>query len=129
MKIVIISILLLVQSWADTTALFGRVVNIDHNDTLNVRSQPDHRSKKVGALPLDAYVGIETRTKAKKRLWCRVYPMVQQWYEKFGDKSHIGWVNSKYLKFHNSGYVIIDGKKNCDYALRCKEGKCEIIKS
>ena len=26
-------------------------------------------------------------------------------------------------------YVIIDKKRNCDYVLRCKEGKCEVVSS
>ena len=126
-KIAILSILLSVGVWAESTALFGTVVNVAQNDTLNVRTEPNYKAKKVSELPPEAYVGIEKCKKVKRSTWCRVYPLVQQWYEKFGNDSHIGWVNARYLKFSNRGYVLIKGKKNCAYALKCNAGKCEIV--
>lgn len=112
---------------AQSSPLFGRVIDIAKHDTLNVRSQPDYRSQKVAKLPLDAYVGVEKCKKVVSSTWCRVYPLVQQWYEHFGSESHKGWVNARYLAFINRGYVIAKGKKNCDYALKCHEGKCEVV--
>jgi len=52
--------------------------------------------------------------------------MVQNWYDKFGPEN-AGWVNAKYLKFSNRGYVIINGKRNCSYALKCVDDKCEVV--
>ena len=126
-KIAILSILLSAGLWADSAALFGKVMNVSENDTLNVRSQPSYRAKKVAELPAEAYVGIEKCQKVKRSTWCRVYPLVQQWYEKFGNDSHIGWVNARYLKFNNRGYVLIKGKKNCAYCINCTDGKCEVV--
>ncbi|WP_415408120.1 SH3 domain-containing protein [Sulfurovum sp. CS9] len=125
--IVILTVLLSVGLWANSTSLFGKVINISQNDVLNVRSQADYRSKKVAVLQQGAYVGIEKCKKVDKATWCRVYPMVQQWYENFGDDSHKGWVNARYLICSNRGYVIVKGKKNCDYVLRCNYGKCEVV--
>ena len=103
------------------------MVNVAQNDTLNVRTEPNYKTKKVSELPPDARVGIEKCQKIKHSTWCRVYPLVQQWYEKFGNDSHKGWVNARYLQFSNRGYVLIKGKKNCAYALKCNAGKCEIV--
>ncbi len=98
------------------------MVNVAQNDTLNVRTEPNYKAKKISELPVEAYVGIEKCKKFKKTIWCRVYPLVQQWYEKFGNDSHKGWVNARYLQFSNRGYVNIAGKeKNCFYALRCRD--------
>lgn len=127
MKTVMLSILLSIGLWAVSPSLFGKVINVAEDDTLNVHKQSNYKSKKVAELPPKAYIGIEKCKKIQKTTWCRVYPMVQQWYEKFGNDSHKGWVNARYLKFNNRGYVIIDGKKNCDYVLRCKESKCEVV--
>ncbi len=103
------------------------MVNVAQNDTLNVRTEPNYKAKKVSELPPEAYVGIEKCKKVKRSIWCRVYPLVQQWYEKFGNDSHKGWVNARYLKFSNRGYVLIKGKKNCAYSISCNEGKCEVV--
>ncbi len=127
MKLVLFFAFLSVALWAESSPLFGRVINISENDTLNVRSQPDYKSTKVAELPPNAYMGIEKCTKIKKTSWCRVYPMVQQWYENFGSDSHVGWVNARYLEFKDRGYVMVKGKKNCDYALGCHDGKCEVV--
>lgn len=127
MKIVILGILISIGLWAESAALFGTVVNVTQNDILNVRSQADHRSKKVGEMPPDAYAGIENCITVKNSIWCRIYPLVQNWYDNFWKEENIGWVNARYLKFSNRGYVIVKGKKNCAYALDCHRGKCEVI--
>lgn len=127
MKIIILGILVSIVLWAENAALFGTVVNVSQNDILNVRSQADHRSKKVGEVPPEAYAGIEKCITVKNSTWCRIYPLVQNWYDKFWKEEHIGWVNARYLKFSNRGYVIVKGEKNCAYALDCHRGKCEVI--
>ncbi len=127
MKIIILGFLISIGAWADSTALFGSVTNVSKNDTLNVRSQANHKSKKVGELPFDAGMGIEKCKTVKSSTWCRVYPLVQNWYENFWEEKNIGWVNARYLKFRNRGYVVVKGKQNCDYALKCDEGKCEVV--
>jgi len=126
---IIILILLPIGLYADNTALFGKVVNVSKNDTLNVCTQPNHNAQKIAELPLDAYVGVEKCKQMENSTWCGVYPMVQQWYENFGNDSHIGWVNARYLRLDSQGYVMIDGKKNCDYTLQCDNGKCEVVDS
>jgi len=122
MKIAILSILFSVGVWADSTALFGRVANIAQNDTLNVRYEPNYKAKKVGELPFDAGMGIEKCKTVKNSIWCRVYPLVQNFYENFSEEKNIGWVNAQYLKFSYRGYVNITGEeKNCFYALECRD--------
>ena len=106
--------------------LFAFVVNVASNDVLNVRKEPNYKAEKVGEIPLDAYIGIEKCTTVNNSTWCRVYPLGQNWYEKFAPQN-AGWVNAKYLKFSNRGYVLIKGKKNCAYALKCIDDKCELV--
>lgn len=137
MKIIKIKWLLLViflslGLCAESSSLFGRVIAIAEHDTLNVRSQADYRSDKVAELPLSGYVGIEKCETVKNATWCYVYPLVQIWYEKFSEKKNIGWVNARYLKFSNRGYVNIVGEeRNCFYALKCKDivnkKKCLVV--
>jgi hypothetical protein len=117
------------MGWAQEIPLFGSVVNLAKNDTLNVRSSPSYHSKKIGALPLNAYVGVDACKKIGKSLWCKVHHIAQRDYEEFGYGATPGWINAKYLDPSNSGYVIINGKPDCDYALRCKKGKCEVVES
>ena len=126
MKIVILSILFSGGVWAETTALFGRVISIAQNDTLNVRIEPNYKSEKVAKIPFDAYIGVEKCQTVGSSTWCHVYPLVQYWHENFGAEDR-GWVNAKYLKFSNRGYVIINGKRNCAYALKCTDDKCEVV--
>lgn len=122
MKIVIFSILLSLGLWAESIALFGTVVNVAENDILTIRSTPNYKSKKVGFLPPEAYIAIEKC----HATWCTVYQIPQQFYENF----HAGWVNARYLKFSNRGYVNIEGQKNdCYYAVACKDDKCSVVKS
>jgi len=126
MKIVILSVVFSVADWADSTALFGTVVNVAQNDTLNVRSEANYKAEKVGEIPLKWKVGIEKCNRLKNSTWCYVYPLVQNWYENFGPEN-TGWVNARYLKFSNRGYVIINGKRNCAYAIKCVDDKCEVV--
>ncbi len=131
MKFVILSILCSVGIWADNTALFATVVNVAKNDTLNVRSEANYKAKKVGEIPPDAYMGIEKCRTVGNSMWCRIYPLVQNWYDNFGPED-IGWVNARYLKFSNRGYInIINKEKNCFYSIMCKSSinsnKCLIV--
>ena len=108
----------------DFPGLFALVINVAQDDTLNVRKQSNYKAKKVGELPSGAFIGIEQCKTGKKSRWCRVYQLVQNYYS---EDFQPGWVNARYLKFSNRGYVLIKGKKNCAYALKCNAGKCEIV--
>lgn len=104
--------------------LFAHVVYIDKNDVLNIRQTPDHKSKKVGALPNGAYMGIEKCQKVKGSLWCKVYEVSQN----FSEEYNPGWVNASYLSFGNRGYVVIKNRPNaCFYSLRCTDDKCLVV--
>ena len=107
--------------------LFASVVNLSEHDTLNVRKSPDYRSTKTGALPLDAYVGVDICREIGTATWCKIHHLGQHDYEEFPYDAKEGWVNAKYLKFINHGYVMIDKKANCDYALRCQHDSCEVV--
>ncbi|BAF72955.1 SH3 domain-containing protein [Sulfurovum sp. NBC37-1] len=113
--------------WKDT--LFATVINLKENDTLNVREKPNYRSKKTGALPLDAYVGVDSCKQVEHSIWCKVFHLAQHDYDGFGYDARPGWVNARYLKPDNEGYVIIDGKPDCDYTLRCQKGRYEVVES
>ena len=122
-KIVVMSILCSVGVWGESPSLFGTVINVAQNDTLNVRSSSSYKAKKVGEIPLDAFVGVEKCKRVKKARWCRVYPLVQNMYDTFAPQN-AGWVNAQYLKFSNRGYVKIrDEKTNCFYAVKCRSVK------
>jgi len=119
--------LLTLGASAKSTALFASVVHVAKNDTLNVRAQPTAKSEKVAALPPGAVVGVEKCKSIYASTWCRVYPMVQQWYADFSDGNDRGWVNARYLHYSNKGYVLVDGKENCEYVIACKEERCELV--
>ncbi len=124
MKKLLIFIFLVTISYAEyyPNALFAEVDGVASNDTLNVRVAPNYHSKKIGALPQYAFVGIDFCKKVGKSTWCKIFPIAQR------DYFNAGWVNARYLKFENNrGYVIVDGKPKCDYVLRCKDGKCEVV--
>ncbi len=129
MKIVTLCLLLSLGLFAESLGLFGKVVNVSENDTLNVRTQANYRAQKVGELPPSALVGIESCKKVKNSTWCKIYQLVQNNYY---ESSQRGWVNAKYLKFKNRGYVNIEGKYNhCFYALKCENRanteKCLVV--
>lgn len=130
MKTVLICILLAVNVFAEGTALFASVKGVEKGDLLNVPAAANYRSKKVAAIPsfndMPLTFGIETCKKIKTSTWCLVYPLTQNWADSF-KKNDKGWVNARYLTFSNRGYVLVDGKANCAYALGCKEGKCELL--
>lgn len=118
MKLPIVSILLSLVLWAEAPAIFGSVINVAKNDTLNVRAEADYKATKIEELPPHAFVGVEQCKIVKKSTWCKVYQLVQNNYYEGSQK---GWVNAKYLKFSNRGYVNIKGKEtHCLYALECK---------
>jgi len=110
-------------------ALFGKVSGIASNDTLSVRIHPNWRSKKITELPPNAFVGVDSCVKVGRSTWCKVYTVNRNLgqYLEYSDKLP-GWVNAKYLKFSNRGYVKIKGKKQkCNYAINCSKGKCDIV--
>jgi len=116
-----------VVALADKNSLFATVENVKENDTLNVRKEASYKSAKVGELPPSWNVGIAKCKKIKSSNWCKVYPLVQEWSEKFTENS-TGWVNAKYLKFSNKGYVTVAGKKNnCYYVMECKQHTCLVV--
>ena len=104
--------------------LFAEVTGVKTDDVLNVREKPEYESKKVGTQVPNAFMGVARCKQSKKSIWCKVYQMTQ--YYNFEDFNP-GWVNARFLKPFNRGYVLIDGAGNCDYALQCKENKCEVV--
>ncbi|BAF72949.1 SH3 domain-containing protein [Sulfurovum sp. NBC37-1] len=113
--------------WAKEAPLFASVINIAQNDTLNMRKSPDYHSEKIGALPLDARVGVDSCKKVGHSTWCKVFHLVQYDYDAFGYGAKPGWVNDRYLTFSDRGYVLIEGEGNRDYVLGCNHGKCDIV--
>lgn len=108
----------------DRLGLFASISGVAKGDVLNVRAEADFRSKKMGSFPSDYPVPIyvENCKKPTKSTWCKVHP------EALFEGGAIGWVNARYLKFSDQGYVTIKGKENnCYYALKCKDNKCEVV--
>ena len=128
MKKIFLSLILVITSvLSDNTALFASVQNVAKNDTLNVRSEANYKSEKVGKLPPAWHIGVEKCKKVNTATWCKVYPLVQIWAEAFGGND-TGWVNARYLKFYNKGYVTVEGKTNdCYYAMECKHNACHVV--
>ncbi len=128
-SVLLIVLFLLTYSSASATylGLFAKVDNVADNDTLNIREKPDYHSRKTGALAQDAFVGVDHCKKMGKSTWCKVFPMPLRDYNNFVDDGKPKWVNARYLKFDNRTYVDIDGKQGCDYALKCKGNKCEVV--
>ena len=110
-------------------ALFAYVSGVSSNDTLSVRVKANWRSRKINELPPNAYVGVDECVKRGHSNWCKVHAVncnIGQYLE-YNDRLP-GWVNARYLKFSNRGYVAINGKKNsCNYAIGCKNGKCRVV--
>lgn len=128
-KILWVCMIMVLDLWAHGTckpALFATIIDVPQNDILNIRSKANYKSKKVGSLPNKAFIAIDKCQKIKHATWCIVYQIPQQFYENF----HAGWVNARYLKFSNRGYVNIrDQKNDCYYAVACKNDKCSVVKS
>ena len=119
---------LLILLWGSTAhatapALFGTVIHVAANDTLNVRTQPDYRSRKLGAFPNGAYVYIDQCRQIGRSRWCHIHPDALVDYG-----GAAGWVNAKFLRENNHGYVRIKGRKNgCYVSLKCRDGKCLVV--
>ena len=130
MKKLLILIAFLSVSYAKyyPNALFGKVSGVASNDTLSVRVHPNWRSKKITELPPNAYVGVEECVKIGHSTWCKVHAVNRNLgqYLEYNDKLP-GWVNARYLKFSSRGYVSINGKKRCNYAISCSGGKCRVV--
>ena len=107
--------------------LFGAVTGVAEDDVLNVRSRPDYRAPKTGTLPPEAVVGVEQCKRVGRSTWCRVHHLAQHDYEGFGWDAKPGWVNARFLAGFNRGYVLIDGKATCAYAMSCKGGICDVV--
>ncbi len=97
--------------------LSASVINVASNDVLNVREEPNYKSKKVGSWSPEGWIMIDHCVKVKKSLWCKADPDALM-----GDGAS-GWVNAHYLKFSNEGFVIQkDGKGTaCMYASKCEK--------
>ena len=117
--------------WADDLIdhppLFASVTGVMENDRLNVRSKPDFHSQKTASLPDKAYVGVDECRQKGRSLWCRVHHIAQHDYEGYGWDAPDGWVNAQYLSFSNRGYVLINGKANCNYVIGCEQGVCDLV--
>ena len=122
----ILSFIFFISIGLSADSLFATVTNIDKNDTLNVRTSPNYKSKKIGEIPLNSTIGIKECKTINNGSWCKVYPLTQIWFEKFHSEN-TGWVNSSFLKFSNRGYVLIDGEANCAYSLSCNNDECKVI--
>jgi hypothetical protein len=107
----------------EVTPLFGVVTGVAADDVLNVRARPDYRSAKVGALDPDTQVYVDRCRTIGRSRWCRIHtnPLM-------GNQAK-GWVNARFLRPVNRGYVTIKGRKNgCFYALSCaKDGRCDVV--
>jgi hypothetical protein len=109
-------------------SLVATVQGIADNDTLFVRQKADYHSKKLGALPEDAFVGVDECKQMGVSTWCKIHHIALRDYEMYASEAPDGWVNAKYLHFNNTGaYVLIDGKGNCDYVLGCYQGNCNLV--
>ncbi len=130
MKKLLILITLISVTYAKyyPNALFAHVSGVASNDTLSVRVKPNWRSRKITNLPPYAFVGVDKCVKMGHSNWCKVHAVncnLGQYLE-YNDKLP-GWVNARYLKFSSRGYVAINGKKRCNYAISCSSGKCSVV--
>jgi hypothetical protein len=107
----------------------AKVINVAKDDVLNIRSKPNYKSKKVGYLEPGEEMQIEYCLKGSKSTWCKIYPAVSiNLGGSFNSEPASGFVNAKFLKFINNGYVNIKNRKSdCDYLVECKSKKCLIL--
>jgi len=111
------------EAYATVPAFFGTVIHVAADDTLNVRARPDYRSHKLGAFPNGAHVYIDRCRQIGRSRWCHIHPdpLVD-----YGGAA--GWVNAKFLRESNRGYVQIKGRKNnCYVSLKCRNEKCLVV--
>ena len=97
--------------------LSASVINVASNDVLNVREEPNYRSKKVGSWSHEANIIIDYCLKIKKSIWCKAEP------DYIAEDGGYGWVNAYYLKFYNHGLVRYRDPKGegCLTALKCEK--------
>ena len=130
MKYLVLGIVLMAIAEAKyyPNALFAKVNGVASSDTLSVRVRPHWHSKKITELPPNAYVGVDECVKIGRSAWCKVDAVNRNLgqYQAYNDKLP-GWVNARYLKFSSRGYVAINGKKRCNYAINCSSGKCRVV--
>ena len=109
-------------------ALFATVSGVASDDTLSVRVKPNWHSKRIAALPPKAFVGVDECIKIARSTWCKVDNLNRNLgeYHEYGEKLP-GWVNAKFLKFSNRGYVAIKGRRSCNYAISCSGGRCRVV--
>ena len=111
--------------------LRAKVVGVASWDVLNIRQEPNWRSKKVGFVKNgEENIGIYKCKKVGKSVWCKIFycgQIGQYGDDGFNGDSKPGWVNAKYLSGYSRGYVVLDNKPNCDYALECRDNRCKII--
>lgn len=125
--IALVGLVLPAYSFANTakafpSSLFASVKGVAEDDVLNIRSRPDHRSKKVGALYALDHVGIKECRQLGRATWCSVHTLTGSGVDLSG------WVNAHYLSFHQRGYVTIAGRENaCYYAIRCDQAQCHVV--
>jgi len=125
---IIITTLVLFAQTFYPDSLVATVQGIAHDDTLVVREKADYHSKKIGALPKDAFIGVDVCKEKGSSTWCKIHHIALRDYEMYGAEAPDGWVNAKYLYFDNGGvYALIDGKGNCDYVLGCHQGNCDLV--
>ena len=109
-------------------ALFATVSGVASNDALNVRAKPNWHSKKLTQLPPNSFVGVDRCIRVGRSNWCKVYNINRNLgeYHDYSQKLP-GWVNAKFLKFSNRGYVAIKGKRVCNYSIGCNSGVCKVV--
>lgn len=126
-KLLILFAVLSMSLFANSAPLFGVVKGVASDDELNIRAKPNYRSKKIASIPNGAYVGIEQCKHNGHSRWCRIFPLTQMEYSNFAYGSSDGWVNAKFLRLKSRGYVVVDNRPKCDYALRCIDSKCKVV--
>ena len=111
---------------AEGVPLFAEVVSLKENETLGIHENAGYESEKRGELHLGERVMVDICVNSLSLKWCRVKS------EDEADGAREGWVNSRYLDFHNNGYVRVLGDEGrCFYSVGCiwKDGRqlCKIV--
>jgi len=121
------------QNKQETLPLFARVYDVAEDQSVIVRKTPNAGAKKVGSLSgagrgkLGFSVRVDQKLKKGDSVWYRIYPLFPPRFEEFSEPENAGWVNGKFFREVNRGYVIVDNHPSGDYALRAKDGKCEVV--
>lgn len=78
---------------------YYKVVNVAHNDTLNVRSSPTTKAKIVTKLmPYDSGLVIKKCKRVNRSTWCKVAFIEEDYFMYERDFTNYAWVNKRYLK-------------------------------